>query len=116
MRMLPRLGKIEDSQIKITDYWAHVLLQKCKPDFANLAEATARPESATTKPQNICKPVQPVFKIAPAMGFPINSPIAIGMNSIPIRTPISSNDGHKVTVTTGGRDTKAPEKKLLPLS
>lgn len=96
----------------LIDLHVYALTVKPVPDFAILALNTNIPEKATVTPQKACRPVQPSFNIAPAIGLPRRRPIAIGTKSMPIRTPRTFKDGESVTVTVGGSETKVPEKKL----
>lgn len=68
-------------------------------------------DKAIMIPQNNCKSLHPWPRIAPAIGFPMRTPIAAGINNIPKRAPNNLGSGVRAEITAGPSDTKAPEKK-----
>lgn len=68
-------------------------------------------DTAIVIPQNNCKLLHPWSKIAPAIGFPMRTPIPAGIYNIPKRAPNNLESGVSAKTTAGPSDTKAPEKK-----
>ena len=62
--------------------------------------------------QNNCTLLHPWSRIAPAIGFPMRTPIAAGIYSMPRRAPYDLGSGVSAETTGGPSDTKAPVKKL----
>lgn len=51
------------------------------------------------------------LRIAPPIGVPISRPMEVTAKTMPMRVPKLRTSEVMVAITTGGRDTKPPEKK-----
>ena len=51
-----------------------------------------------------------IFRIAPAIGFPIKNPKSANVKLTPIRVSTRLKSGDRSATTVGGKDTMAPEK------
>jgi hypothetical protein len=78
--------------------------------MSNLTLMTTIVAKSTAPPVNNCKPNQPIEDIAPAIGFSKSRPNAIGIKSIPSRTPGSPISRVKAIAILGERLVSAPEK------
>jgi len=92
-----------------TDLRPQDLVLGAQPSFLTRAAIKKTVDTASAAPQKDCKDVQLIFTKAPAIGFPISRPADTGTKSIPIRTPMTLNDGQSVMAQGGVRATKAPE-------
>lgn len=82
------------------------------PTLLNLVATRNIVDKPNITPQKACRPVQPPRRMAPVMGFPTSRPAAMGIESIPIRTPSTPMWGHNIVArTVCVRETKVPEKK-----
>lgn len=88
-----------------------ILTTSLGPTLDILATIIQMTDKAIMIPQNDCKPFHPWSRIAPAIGFPMRTPIAAGINNIPKRAPNNLGSGVSAETTAGPSETKAPEKK-----